>query len=69
MAEKIRNETLIKLRGNRTREEVAKAIGIKPRSLQSYELGDRQPSDGVKIKIAKYYNRSVQYIFFREIAH
>lgn len=69
MADKDRNETLIKLRGNRTRQEVADAIGITARSLQSYELGERQPSDGVKIKLAKFYNRSVQYIFFKEVAH
>lgn len=69
MAEKERNETLVKLRGSRTRQEVAEAVGITARSLQAYELGERQPSDGVKIKLAKYYNRSVQHIFFKDVAH
>lgn len=64
MAEKKPNETLRKLRGNKTRAEVAKAIDITERALQSYELGDRVPSDEVKRKLAKYYNRTVGHIFF-----
>lgn len=64
MAEKIPNEVLRKLRGNKPREEVAKATGITARALQSYELGERIPSDKVKIKLATYYKRSVQHIFF-----
>lgn len=64
MAGKCPNEKLRELRGKRKREEVARAIGITPRALQSYELGDRVPSDDVKIRLANYYKRSVQYIFF-----
>lgn len=59
-----KNETLIKLRGTRSRAEVAKAVGISERALQSYELGDRVPRDSVKQKLAAYYNRTVQHIFF-----
>ena len=65
MADRNRNEILIKLRGKRSRADVARDLGITERALQSYELGDRIPSDGVKKKLAQYYNRSVQYIFFR----
>ena len=64
MAENKRNEVLIRLRGERDRAVVAKAIGISERALQSYELGDRVPRDSVKQKIAKYYGRTVQHIFF-----
>lgn len=64
MADKRPNEVLIKLRGKRSRAEVATAIGISERALQSYELGDRNPSDDVKIKLAAYYKRSVGHIFF-----
>lgn len=64
MAEKKPNEVLIKLRGKRSRAEVARDLGITERALQSYELGDRIPRDKVKTKIADYYKRSVQHIFF-----
>ena len=29
-----------------------------------YEAGERVPRDEIKIKLAKFYNRSVSYIFF-----
>lgn len=64
MADKKPNEILRKLRGDKPRADVAKAVGITERALQSYELGDRVPSDEVKRKLAKYYNRTVGYIFF-----
>ena len=64
MAEKKPNEVLIKLRGKRSRADVARDLGITERALQSYELGDRIPRDKVKTKIADYYKRSVQHIFF-----
>jgi len=65
MAEKKPNEILTKLRGKRPRAVVSEAVGISERALQSYELGERVPSDAVKQKLADYYKRSVQYIFFR----
>lgn len=64
MAERKPNEVLIKLRGKRSRADVARDLGITERALQSYELGDRIPRDKVKTKIAEYYKRSVQHIFF-----
>ena len=64
MAERKPNEVLIKLRGKRSRAEVARDLGITERALQSYELGDRIPRDKVKTRIAEYYKRSVQHIFF-----
>ena len=64
MADKRPNEVLIRLRGKRSRAEVSEAVGISERALQSYELGDRNPSDDVKIRLAAYYKRSVGHIFF-----
>ena len=64
MAERRPNEVLIKLRGKRSRADVARDLGITERALQSYELGDRIPRDKVKTRIAEYYKRSVQHIFF-----
>lgn len=55
---------LVKLRGNRTQEQVAKAVGISVSALSMYECGERIPRDPIKIALAKYYKRSVQSIFF-----
>lgn len=62
---KDRGETLRRLRGNRSRAEVAKAVGITERALKSYELGERIPRDDTKELLANYYHRSVTYIFFK----
>jgi putative transcriptional regulator len=59
-------ETLRRLRGNRTQEEVAKACNISISALSSYENGERVPRDEVKKVLADYYKRTVQYIFFKE---
>lgn len=57
---------LVKLRGNRSQEEVAKAVNISTSALSMYENGSRIPRDEIKIKLAKYYGKSVQYIFFNK---
>lgn len=59
-------EKLIKLRGNRSREEVAKAVQISTSALSMYENGSRIPRDEIKIRLAKYYGKSVQFIFFNK---
>lgn len=58
-------EKLRKLRGKKTKAEVAKAIGVSESSYVKYERDERTPSDFVKQKIADYFGRSVGYIFFR----
>lgn len=59
MAEKLR-----KLRGNKSRQEVADACNISVSALAMYEQGERIPRDEVKVRISNYYNRTVNYIFF-----
>lgn len=58
------NEVLKRLRGKKTRKEVASAVGISERALKSYELGDRIPRDDVKQKLANFYDVTVTYLFF-----
>ncbi|MBJ6949399.1 helix-turn-helix transcriptional regulator, partial [Vibrio cholerae] len=41
-------ENLINLRNGRSREEVAKAVGISISTLQMYENGQRIPRDNIK---------------------
>lgn len=57
-------ERLIRLRGDRSREEVAKAVGVSVSAIAMYENGERIPRDSIKIKLATYFNRTVQEIFF-----
>ena len=57
-------DRLIKLRGNTQRDEVAEACGISKSALTMYELGKRIPRDEIKVKLARYYNTTVETIFF-----
>jgi transcriptional regulator with XRE-family HTH domain len=54
------------LRGEKTIREAAKECGIPYSTLSMYELGQRTPRDSVKIKLAKYYNTSVEALFFAQ---
>lgn len=60
---------LVELRGTGSQAEVAKAIGIATSTLSMYELEQRVPRDNIKIALAKYYDTSVQRIFFEEKCH
>lgn len=55
---------LVLLRGDVSREVVSTACGISRSALTMYELGARIPRDEIKIRLAKYYDRSVEEIFF-----
>lgn len=60
---------LIRLRGNKSREEVASALNISVSALAMYENGHRIPRDEIKVRIAEYYNKTVQEIFFETKCH
>ena len=49
-----------------TQEEAAKSIGISLSLLQKMEQGLRAGNDATKIKVAKFYGKSVGYIFFND---
>lgn len=55
---------LVELRGNKSQSEVAKAVGISDSALSMYECGERIPRDSVKVRLAQYYEKTVQSIFF-----
>lgn len=57
-------ERLIKARGGKKREEVASAIGVSLSAITMYENGERIPRDETKIKLAEFYNKTVQELFF-----
>ena len=57
-------ERLTKLRGKKTQQEIAEAIGVAPSTYAMYEIGQRMPSDNVKVRIANHYKKTVRTIFF-----
>lgn len=57
-------ERLRKLRGDKSQLTVANAIGVSNMAISSYERGERIPTDDIKIAISKYFNKSVEEIFF-----
>lgn len=63
MNKKINWKKLIKLRGNKSREEVADRIGISVSALQMYENGQRIPRDEIKVKLANFFGVTVQELF------
>lgn len=64
MDSKKAGQTLINLRGEKPREDVAKDLGISLSALAMYERGERSPRDEIKIRIANYYHSTVQDIFY-----
>lgn len=60
---------LVKLRGSKTQAEVAKVIKISVSALSMYEAGCRIPRDNIKIRIARYYNKPIERIFFTTNTH
>lgn len=57
-------KTLAKLRGETSREEISKAIGVSVSAWQMYENGQRIPKDEIKVKIASYFKKNVGEIFY-----
>lgn len=57
-------QRLIELRGSKSREEVAKEVGVSVSAISMYENGERVPRDAIKIRLAKFYGKTVQEIFF-----
>ena len=55
---------LIALRGKESQAEVAKKVGIAASTLAMYEAEQRVPRDPIKIKLAEYFNKTVQEIFY-----
>lgn len=59
-------QKLRKLRGDRTTTEVAEKVGISDSALKMYELDERVPRDGIKVRLAQFYGVSVGSLFFGE---
>lgn len=57
-------ERLRTLRGSRTQKEVGDAIGVTAMAISFYERGERVPADDIKVALARYFNSTVEAIFF-----
>ena len=57
-------EKLKRLRGDKTRVEVANALGIALSTLTMYENNNRVPRDEIKVRISKYYGTPIEELFF-----
>lgn len=55
---------LIELRGDRTQQEVATANGLSVAAIGMYERGERIPRDEIKVRLARFYGKTVDDIFF-----
>jgi len=55
---------LRELRGDKTQKEVADAVGVTAMAISQYEQGERIPQDEIKVKLAKFFNKSIEDIFF-----
>jgi len=62
-------KTLRELRGIRSIVDVCRDLEISPSTLSMYEHGERVPRDDIKMRLAKYYGKSVNDIFFAEKVH
>ena len=57
-------EKLRKYRGKKSVEQVASDLGVSVSAYTKYERNERTPRPPVMLKIAEYYKKSVQTIFF-----
>ena len=62
-------ETLRILRGSRSQDKMARELGITKSSWAMYERNERIPRDEIKVRIAEYFGKTVQEIFFTRLEH
>ena len=59
------NIKYLREKNNLSQKELANILNIANSTLSQYESGDRVPSDDIKIKIADYFNVSLDYLLGR----
>lgn len=61
------NERLIQLKetNNILQKDIAKSVGLSLRGYQRYEYGEREPSASILLKLAEFYNVSLDYLVGR----
>lgn len=64
MSPTIIGDRIRSMRGAESQGSLANKLNISRSALAMYERGERIPRDEVKIRIAKYFNVSVESIFY-----
>ncbi|MST81165.1 helix-turn-helix transcriptional regulator [Lachnospiraceae bacterium Oil+RF-744-WCA-WT-13] len=54
----------LRLEHKETQADLGNAIGVTPMAVSKYESGLSVPSDDTKVKLARHYNVSVEWLFF-----
>ena len=57
------------LRGDKSQEQIASELGITKSAWAMYERNERTPRDEIKVRIAHYFQKTVQEIFFLLFEH
>ena len=57
---------LIGLRGDRTQEYIAKHTGLTQQAYRNYESGERQAKYAILIRLADYFNVTLDYLLCRQ---
>lgn len=57
------------LRGDKSRETVADAVGVSVSAMGMYESGMRVPRDEIKVRFAQYFGVSIESIFYADEVH
>lgn len=65
MNKKAIGDKLRELRGTRSREEVAVAAHVTSNAIWMYEAGQRCPNDETKVRLADYFGKTVEDIFYQ----
>jgi transcriptional regulator with XRE-family HTH domain len=60
----MKNSRLVALRGSKTMQEVADLIGIPKSTYANIECGRRMGNPKTMHKIAKFFNRPIEHLFF-----
>lgn len=63
------NKRLIELRKNHnlTQEQLGNIIGVKQSTIAYIENGTNDPRTWVKIKLARYFDVSIEWLFFDQL--
>lgn len=51
-------------RGDIPRKEVCENVGISLSALMMYENGERVPRDSIKVKLASFYHKKIEELFY-----
>jgi transcriptional regulator with XRE-family HTH domain len=54
----------LRIKKKLSRFELAKKLGISPSAISMYENGERVPRDENKVKISKFFDVSIESLFF-----